>query len=118
QLEPFNSFPAVLGHEILAEVTEAPDGTGLEVGQRVAVNPVLPCRLRGFKDPCRPCAQGMEGACERPAEGCLAPGLMLGFHADLPGGMGTELVAHTSQLHPLPDAIGDEAGVLIEPLAV
>ncbi|MDQ3262341.1 MAG: zinc-binding dehydrogenase [Myxococcota bacterium] len=118
-LEPFNSFPAVLGHEVVAEITaRGPEVTGLEVGQRVAVDPLLPCRLRGFADRCVACARGQENGCERVAEGCLAPGQMLGFHRDLPGGMGSEMVAHFSQLHPLPDALSDETGVLIEPLAV
>lgn len=119
QLQPFNSFPAVLGHEILAEVTElGPAARGVEVGQRVAVNPLLPCRLRGIQPPCKPCAEGQENGCEHTAEGCLAAGLMLGFHKDLPGGMGTEMVAHPSQLHPLPADVSDKAGVLVEPLAV
>src|SRR6185312_5475149 len=56
QLEPFNSFPAVLGHEIVAEVLES--APGFEVGQRVAVNPLLPCRLRAINPPCRACAHG------------------------------------------------------------
>lgn len=119
QLEPFNSFPAVLGHEILAEVAEVPDGVhGLSVGQRVAVNPLLPCRLRGIDPPCASCAAGRENGCERTAEGCLAPGMLIGFHRTLPGGMGTELVAHTSQLYPLPHDLPDAAAVLIEPLSV
>ncbi len=119
QLEPFNSFPAVLGHEILAEVTElGPAARGVEVGQRVAVDPLLPCRLRGIQPACKPCAAGQENGCEHTAEGCLAAGLMLGFHKDLPGGMGTEMVAHPSQLHPLPQGVGDTLGVLVEPLAV
>lgn len=119
QLEPFNSFPAVLGHEILADVAEVGPGVrGVEVGQRVAVDPMLPCRLRGFADRCVACAKGMENGCERVSEGCLAPGQLIGFHRDLPGGMGTELVAHVSQLHALPDSVSDAAGVLIEPLAV
>lgn len=119
QNEPFNSFPAVLGHEVLAEVTElGPQARGVEVGQRVAVNPLLPCRLRGIQPPCKPCAAGQENGCERTAEGCLAPGQMMGFQKDLPGGMGTEMVAHPSQLHPVPEGVGDKAGVLVEPLAV
>jgi len=119
QNEPFNSFPAVLGHEVLAEVTElGPQARGVEVGQRVAVNPLLPCRLRGIQPPCKPCAAGQENGCEHTAEGCLAPGQMIGFQKDLPGGMGTEMVAHPSQLHPVPEGVGDKAGVLVEPLAV
>ena len=119
QLEPFNSFPAVLGHEVLAEIAEVPDGVrGLEVGQRVAVNPLLPCRLREVSPPCAACASGNENGCERTAEGCLAPGMLIGFHRDLPGGMGTEMFAHVSQLFTVPDAVNDASAVLIEPLAV
>ena len=119
QLEPFNSFPAVLGHEVLAEVTElGPQTKGVEVGQRVAVNPLLPCRLRGLQPLCKPCAAGQENGCERTADGCLAAGQMLGYQKDLPGGMGTEMVAHPSQLHAVPGAVSHKAGVLVEPLAV
>ncbi|RMG13598.1 MAG: alcohol dehydrogenase [Deltaproteobacteria bacterium] len=119
QLEPFNSFPAVLGHEILAEVAEVPDGVrGLEVGQRVAVDPFLPCALRGIDPICRACRRGALSACERMAEGCLAPGMLIGFHRDLPGGMGPWSVAHESQLYRLPEHLPDEVGVLVEPLAV
>lgn len=118
-LEPFNSFPAVLGHEILAEVIDfGPEVKGLEKGQAVAVNPLLPCRLRGINPPCIPCQRGNEPGCERTAEGCFSPGSMIGFCRDLPGGMGEEFVAHESQLYPLPPSISDEAGVMIEPLAV
>lgn len=118
-LEPFNSFPAVLGHEILADVVEiGAEVSGLEKGQRVAVNPLLPCRLRGISPPCVPCQRGNESGCERTAEGCLSAGSMIGYCRDLPGGMGEEFVAHHSQLFALPDAVSDEAGVLIEPLAV
>ncbi len=118
-LEPFNSFPAVLGHEILAEVEDfGPEVTGLQKGQRVAVNPLLPCRLRQVSPPCPACARGEENGCENTAEGCLAPGQMIGFHRDLPGGMGDFLYAHHTQLHALPHEIPDEAGVLVEPLSV
>lgn len=116
QLEPFNSFPAVLGHEILATLEQ--DSAGLEAGQRVAVDPLLPCRLRGFAPPCKPCAAGHENGCERTADGCLAAGQMLGYQRDLPGGIGTGMVAHPSQLYPLPPGVSDKAGVLVEPLAV
>lgn len=117
--EPFSSFPAVLGHEVLAEVTDVGDEPcGLEVGQRVAVDPSLPCRLRGFSAPCPSCAQGIEGTCERTAEGTLAPGSLIGYHRELPGAFGDEMVAHVSQLYPVPVEVPDKAAVLIEPLAV
>lgn len=119
QLEPFNSFPAVLGHEVVARATEIPDGVrGIESGARYAVNPLLPCKLRAFEAVCRQCAEGHESGCEHAAEGCLSPGLMLGFCKDLPGGIGTELVANAAQLHRVPEKVSDKAAVLIEPLAV
>lgn len=119
QLEPFNSFPAVLGHEIVARATTLPDGVhGIEAGDRFAINPLLPCKLRAFEAPCAQCGEGRESGCERSAEGCLSPGLMLGFCRDLPGGIGTELVAHPTQLHHVPHTVSDKAAVLIEPLAV
>ena len=47
-MEPFGSFPAVLGHEILARVVETgPEVRRVEVGQRVAVDPMLSCEMRG-----------------------------------------------------------------------
>ncbi len=106
RLSPFFSFPAVLGHEILAEVE----------GQRVAVNPLLACAERGFT-PCPACARGEEGLCENVAEGSLAPG-MLGYNADLPGGWGGWIVARPQRLHSIPDGVPDERAVLAEPLAV
>lgn len=118
-LEPFNSFPAVLGHEILAEIPESGDRRGrFSPGERVVVNPLLPCRLRRIAQLCKPCAAAQENGCEHTAEGHLAPGLMLGFHRDLPGGMGEQLLAHPTQLYPVPEGIPDEVAVLVEPLSV
>ena len=50
-LEPYASFPAVLGHEVVAEVVEAPAGSDWRPGDRVAVEPVLPCEVRGIDAP-------------------------------------------------------------------
>lgn len=116
QLEPFTTSPMVLGHEILAVVAE--DGNGFREGQRVVVDPFLPCAVRGLREPCRACARGSFAACERKAEGCLAPGILLGSHRDLPGGMGEELVAHKDLIFAVDDALSDEAAVLVEPLSV
>src|SRR5688500_7104385 len=47
-MEPFASFPAVLGHQILARVIETgPAVRRVEAGQRVAVDPVISCTVRG-----------------------------------------------------------------------
>jgi len=127
-MEPFGSFPAVLGHEILARVTEVgPAVSGVEVGQRVVVEPMLSCIIRGYKDySCPSCAAGLHGTCEQAGEegplrigdGPIGPGLTIGYHKDLPGGWGERLIAHETQLFAVPDAIDDRTAVLIEPLAI
>lgn len=126
-MEPFASFPAVLGHEIVARVAEVGEGVrGLERGQRVSFDPTLSCAVRGHAEPCAACAQGHPPACERAGEDGetrieghpLGPGVTVGFHRDLPGGMGARVIAHVSQVHPLPDEVGDDIAVLTEPLAV
>lgn len=43
-------YPRVLGHEVIAEVVEAPSGIGVEAGDRVLVDPAATC---GWCDLCR-----------------------------------------------------------------
>jgi threonine dehydrogenase-like Zn-dependent dehydrogenase len=106
--EPIVSFPFVPGHEVVGE---------LDDGRRVALEPVLACAARGILPPCRACATGHTDRCERLAFGHLEPGLQTGYCTDTGGGWSTALVAHDSQLHPVPDAMGDEAAVMVEPAA-
>jgi threonine dehydrogenase-like Zn-dependent dehydrogenase len=108
-LSPFASFPAVLGHEVVGVVDET--------GERVVVDPVISCTMRGL-EPCRWCSAGQARFCLRPTEGSLAPGLLVGYCADLPGGWSDGMIAHRSQLHAIPDSLTDEAAVLIEPFSV
>ena len=117
-LEPFSSFPCVLGHEILARVVQPPRGSELKEGDRVVVDPLLPCALRGVRPVCPACHEGKPNRCRSFARGHLAPGMMLGFHRDLPGGFGDRMVAHGSQLHRVPDGIPDNRAALAEPMAV
>jgi threonine dehydrogenase-like Zn-dependent dehydrogenase len=128
-LEPFSSFPAVLGHEILAQVVEVGPGVDrVEVGQRVAVDPLVSCTVRGFapEAACPSCAAGAPGTCDNSAEpGALqiggrpiSRGTTIGSHRDLPGGWGEQLIAHQSQLFPVSDELPDDTAVLIEPLSV
>ena len=128
-MEPFGSFPAVIGHEILARVLEVGgDVRGLEPGQRVAVDPMISCAARGWERAawCMSCTGGLASTCEKAGE-CgpqtvagvpMAPGLTIGYHRSLPGGWGERLVAHESQLHPLPGQLSDRTAVLIEPLSI
>lgn len=115
-LEPYASLPAVLGHEILAVVEEAPPGSGLSPGQRVAVEPILPCETRGLP-PCRFCAAGDYNLCENFLRGDLPPGSFLGFNAKAPGGMAERTAAHPSRIFPVPDHVPDETAVLADSLA-
>ena len=128
-LEPFGSFPAVIGHEVLARVVEVgSEVRGIETGQRVVVDPMISCLVRGLArgEWCSSCATGLPSTCENAGESGLqtvagkplARGLMIGYHRSLPGGWGERLVAHESQLHAVPDVLSDRAAVLIEPLAI
>ena len=116
-LEPYASFPAVLGHEVVAEVVEAPAGSDWRPGDRVAVEPVLPCEVRGIVPPCGFCARGQYNLCENFTQGQLSPGTILGFHKEAGGGMAEFLAAHPSRLFRLPDNLPDEVAVLIDSLA-
>ena len=127
-MEPFGSFPAVLGHEILARVTEVgPKVTSVHIGQRVVVEPMLSCRIRGYQDyQCPSCAAGLHGTCEQSGETgpleigdvSISPGLTIGYHRDLPGGWGERMIAHQAQLYAVPDELDDRTGVLVEPLSI
>jgi len=107
-LDPLTSYPFVPGHEVV--------GT-LEDGSRVVIEPALGCKVRGIEPPCPRCAEGRPGLCYNVTEGPIEVGLQTGYCADTGGGWGEVLVAHPSQLHKVPDALSDEAAVLIEPLA-
>ena len=106
--EPIVSFPFVPGHEIVGTTEE---------GQRVVVEPVLGCAARAITPPCPACAGGSLGRCEHLTLGHLKPGLQTGYCADTGGGWSTALVAHASQLHRVPEALSDEAAVMVEPAA-
>ncbi|WP_208029124.1 zinc-dependent alcohol dehydrogenase [Rhabdothermincola sediminis] len=109
--EPIVSFPFVPGHEVVA------DRTGSDGSDRVVVEPVLGCVTRGIDPPCAACGRGDLGNCEHIAFGALAPGLQSGFCHDTGGGWSTLMVAHPSQLHPVPASMSDEAAVMVEPTA-
>src|SRR6202171_2292717 len=105
---PLPSSPCVPGQEIV--------GT-LDDGTRVVIEPALGCKVRGIEPPCPRCAEGRPGLCYNVTEGPIEVGLQTGYCADTGGGWGEVLVAHPSQLHRVPEALSDEAAVLLEPFA-
>jgi len=128
-LSPLVSLPFVPGHEVVGELLDDVDGDGdgtaegsagsgrpLPRGTRVVLDPVLSCRPRGVA-PCRWCAEGQTSRCDHVTVGRLAPGLQTGYCADTGGGWSRMLVAHRTQLHPVPDELDDTRALLAEPLA-
>lgn len=97
--------PLVLGHEASGVVRALGPGTSgrLQVGQRVAMEPGVPCGR------CRACREGRYNLCP-----------YVKFFATPPvDGAFTRYVAHDEDFcHPLPDGLSDDAGALLEPLSV
>ncbi|HZT42771.1 MAG TPA: zinc-binding alcohol dehydrogenase family protein [Chthonomonadaceae bacterium] len=82
--QPFFSYPRVLGHELSGEIVEiGPNERGLEVGDRVAIEPYVACGT------CRPCRTGRYNCCARLE--------VLGVHRD--GGMQEWLCVPVTRLH-------------------
>jgi threonine dehydrogenase-like Zn-dependent dehydrogenase len=106
--DPIVSFPFTPGHEVVGD---------LDDDRRTVLIPILSCATRGIDPVCPACAAGRTNHCGRIAFGHLDPGLQSGFCTDTGGGWSTSMVAHTSQLLAVPDALGDEAAVMVEPTA-
>jgi threonine dehydrogenase-like Zn-dependent dehydrogenase len=128
-MEPFGSFPAVLGHEILGKVKSVGARVSkVSTCQRVTLDPMISCTTRGYppEDPCSSCYEGLHCTCERAGEEGvtligdqpLSRGLTIGYHRDLPGGWGQTVLAHESQVFAVADALTDKAAVLMEPLSI
>ncbi|MDQ6750473.1 MAG: alcohol dehydrogenase catalytic domain-containing protein, partial [Actinomycetota bacterium] len=111
-LASLTSGPFVPGHEVVGDVAMGPAR-----GRRIVVEPALGCVVRGL-DPCCPeCAQGRHALCRAVIDGDLSAGLQTGFCRETGGGWSEGLVAHSSQLHLVPETLTDEDAVLAEPLA-
>ena len=115
----FSSLPHVPGHEVVAEVVElGPEARGLDVGQRVVLNPWLTCGPRGVDPPCPPCQSGDLNLCWSFTRGSFGPGVHIGVTTDVPGAWADLLTAHDSMLIPVPDDVPDSLAVLADPFAV
>jgi 2-desacetyl-2-hydroxyethyl bacteriochlorophyllide A dehydrogenase len=100
---PFVPLPYAPGHEILGVVAQTgPDVADLSPGQRVVVEPDLPCWQ------CKMCRSGRQNLCENlKFFGCGWP----------QGGMADYFTIPANRLHRVPDELDDRAAALIEPLS-
>lgn len=90
--------PLVLGHEAAGVIASGP-----RAGQRVAIDPNLPCGA------CDPCQRGL---------GHLCPGVRFLGHSETDGALRELLAWPGARLVPLPDAIDDVTAAMLEPLGV
>lgn len=101
-------MPFVMGHEFAGTVVEmGPGVTGLAAGDRVAVDPTIPCRN------CAPCRQGRSNLCVNMR--------VFGSASSIPhldGGFQEYVAVPVQCCHRLPESVDDAAGALMEPLAV
>ena len=100
---PFIRLPYHPGHEVVGVVEAVgADVTSLAPGQRVTVEPDLPCWA------CKPCTTGRENLCENlQFFGC-------GWEQ---GGMADQFTIAADRLHVIPDDLDDRTAALIEPLS-
>jgi L-iditol 2-dehydrogenase len=90
--------PVVPGHEFAGVIEGGPRG-----GERVAVDPAIPCQ------DCPLCHRGHHNLCPR---------IRFAGHGTVDGALRDYLAWPAPLLHPLPDALSDAEGALLEPLGV
>lgn len=96
--------PHILGHEVSGRVVAlGAKADGKSVGDRVVIEPGLPCQT------CADCASGRYNLCTE-ARFLGAP--------PVDGALRGHLTVDAAQAFTLPDSVSDQAGALIEPLAV
>ncbi|MFX3633970.1 MAG: 2,3-butanediol dehydrogenase [Candidatus Pristimantibacillus sp.] len=99
---PFRTQP-VIGHEFSGVVTEVGEGvTSVQVGQRVAVEPPIPCGH------CANCKKGFTNLCTA----------RQGYGYTASGGFAQYSVVKEENVYVLPDEMSLELGALVEPTAV
>jgi 2-desacetyl-2-hydroxyethyl bacteriochlorophyllide A dehydrogenase len=100
---PPPSLPWVPGHETLGEIVETGPGVdSMRVGQRVIIEPNIPCLA------CPACRSGRTSAC--PSR------ISLGFNA--PGTLTERIAVPARFAWPVPESCGDADAVCVEPLSV
>ena len=115
---PLHLYPFVLGHEVVGEIAEVgAEVEGYAVGDRIVIEPVLSCAIRGIQPFCHQCQRGQFANCENITKGNISSGIQTGYCRDTGGGWSEYLIAHQNQLHHVPEELSDEIAVLAEPFA-
>ncbi len=113
-LASLTQFPAVPGHEVVAQV--AKDTPRWSQGTRVVVNPSLSCASLKITDSCTACISGHPESCYNRGRHDL--GLLMGFHFGFPGGFGEKMWVPPHQLYAIPSDMSVQRAVLTEPLSI
>ena len=95
-------YPVVLGHESTGTVEGlGSDGSGLELGQTVLINPIITCGH------CDSCTRGLENLCRN-------AGL---FGREIEGSLSQYVTLDTRYLYPLPARLPVDDATIVETLA-
>jgi threonine dehydrogenase-like Zn-dependent dehydrogenase len=111
-------LPFLLGHEIAGRIIEVGPDCPWSVGSKVAVDPILPCLVRGIEPLCANCSRGWPSSCLELDSRVLTPGRSIGFTDGLGGGWAEQVMAHPSMLHEIPHGVPDRAASLHEPISI
>jgi threonine dehydrogenase-like Zn-dependent dehydrogenase len=99
-LRGYKGFVGILGHEFVGDVVESPDDAWVD--RRVCGEINIPCRT------CELCTSGLPNHCIQRAA--------IGIHGR-DGAFADYLALPRNNLHPVPEELGDEDAVFVEPVA-
>ena len=110
-MSAFSSLPHVPGHEVVAEVVAVGKrARGVELGDRVVLNPWLTCAPRGIEPLCPPCQAGDLNLCWNFTTGEIGPGVHVGVTTGAPGAWAELMAAHDSMVIRVPAGDSRRAG--------
>lgn len=99
-------FPSIAGHEVAAVVEHAPDGLGLQAGDKVAMDLVYRCGR------CYYCVRGWDNQCEL----IYSEGLKWDGHHVIGGGFGEYISVDPAKVFKVDKSLPDHIIALSEPL--